>query len=167
MSIASRSILRRGIVKPVRVLVTPTITATPDYTAADNIGGKLTLAGVSSKDGGPVVLDEVKLVDAANQKPTLEIVFFNADPSATTFTDNGALTIHADDVPKIIGKIAIASGDWASAGVKGVADVRNIGMLLVPATGNTLYATMQISGGGLNFAAADDLDLTFVFYPAA
>lgn len=165
MSIASRSIVARGTVKPQIVSPTVTVSITPDYTAGDNLGGKLTLSGVSSRGGGPVLLDEVKLTDFDNQKPVLEITIFDADPAAATLTDNATQVLTAPDAAKVVGKIAVASGDWATIGGVGIATVRNIGMLCVPVTGNTLYAALQATGTP-NMATTGAITLDLVFYPA-
>jgi hypothetical protein len=165
MSIASRSMLRRGTIKP--QVVSPTVTVDlAAYTAGDNMGGKLTLAGVSRVGAGPVVLEEVKLTDFDNQKPVLEIVVFEADPAAATLTNNAAQVLTAPDALKVAGRIAVAAGDWVTVGGVGIATVRNIGMLCNPALSNTLYAALMVTGTP-DMVTTTAIGLDFVFYPAS
>lgn len=165
MSATARSIVRRAGQKP--LTVTPTITvATAAYDANDVIGGIVTLSGATPGGGLPVILDEIRVRDAGNQKPVLEILIFNANPAASTLADGGGATVHANDNNKVIARIPVAAGDWVTVGGAGFANLKNLNILCTPASGTSLYMAM-IGTGTPDFVAATDLRMTFVFYPAS
>ena len=77
-------------------ILRPTITlsASPDYSANDVVGGIITLTSVAARDADEVVLRSVVLKDAGGQAPALTLLFFRATPSGGTYTEaltsNGA-----------------------------------------------------------------------------
>ena len=83
--------------------VTPAISATPDYITGDLMGGKLELTNVVETAGAGGVIDSCWLTDLAAQDADIDAIWFNADPTNTTFTDNVAFTIADADLAKIIG----------------------------------------------------------------
>ena len=75
------------------------VQATPDYVDGDAIGPKITLANFARYSGGSGVISRLQL-RAKNSGGIVVQSFlhiFDSDPSATTVTDNGALTIAAGD----------------------------------------------------------------------
>jgi hypothetical protein len=88
----------------------------------------------------------------------MELLIFNADPSASTFTDNAAVSLNAADVPKIIRRIPIVAGDYATIDSKAFAEVIPNGRVLTPATGTSLYACL-VAVGTPTYAATTALTL--------
>lgn len=132
-----------GEVGAATTVVAPAITVTNGaYHANDNVGGVLTLTGASRVSGKATTLTRVSVLDAANQKKQLELVFFNANPSASTFTDNAAPVIHANDQAKFVGRITINSSDYISVGTTGLACLANIGLAMVPNGSANLYCVI-------------------------
>ena len=77
---------------------TVTVSASPDYTSGDTLGGKITLTNIARAAGSGMVLTSLVITDAANQKPEGEILVFDANPADSTLTDNAAFVLHADDI---------------------------------------------------------------------
>lgn len=125
--------------------IAPTISATPDYSAGDVMGGKITLADICRAAGKAVVVNDIELIDADNQKPTGALYFFDADPSASTLTDNSAFVLHANDIAKVIRRQPIVSGDWVTVDSKGVCHPDFKPFVMVGATA-TLYAVFVVDG---------------------
>lgn len=126
---------------------TATITTTaPAYSAGDCVGGKLTLTGALRVAGLGAVLQSLFLADPANQKAALELLIFNADPTASTLTDNAAAAIHANDISKIIRRISIAASDYVTIDSKAFVDLSPGGRILRAASGTTLYAALIAVG---------------------
>jgi hypothetical protein len=73
------------------------------YSDNDFIDGKLTLSNVVPVAGGSGEVVGVRVYSKSPQTAAYDVVFFNADPSASTFTDNGAGTIADADLTKIFG----------------------------------------------------------------
>lgn len=124
--------------------ITPslTVSTTPAYSSGDNVGGKLTLSNIVRVSGGSGVIQSLLVVDASNQKAAFDVLLFNADPTNTTFTDNGALTINSADVAKIVRRISVAASDYVTVGGVAVAEIAVGGKPIVPASGTTMYAAV-------------------------
>lgn len=135
----------------------PVLTATPDYSAGDAMGtgGALAIAGATIHPGG---VSRVRSVNATfagtTATPGITLIFFNANPAASTLTDNGALAIHADDDAKLIGHLALGTF-VATGGVSSVVAQTDIPFRL-PADSTTLYVVAMASGT-INVDAATDL----------
>jgi len=144
-------------------VVAPTITVTAGaYDANDNIGGTLTLTGAARVAGGGTALTRITVTDAANQKAQLELLFFSANPSASTFTNNAAPVIHADDIAKLVGRLTVYASDYATINAKGIACLANIGLAMVPTTADLYLAIM--TPGTPTYAATSDLRMSLAFY---
>jgi len=143
-------------------VVTPTITVdTNAFTSGDSIGGKITLTNAMEVSGGSAILDQITLIDRANQKPVCEIFIFESDPSAATITNNAAFVFSTDDT-LVIARIVLASGDWTTTNSKGVACVKNIGALVKAVGSKNLYAAI-VTTSTPTFVATTDLKARFCF----
>jgi hypothetical protein len=143
------------------VSVTPTVQATPDYASGDVIGGKMTIAEAAreSEGSGVVTWAHVfSLVDIGSSIP-INVVFFNADPTNSTFTENSAFSVHADDLAKIVGVMSLDQRiDMGTPVALHVGQHQGVPFSLP--SGTSLYA-VAVAGGAINLASA--ADLTFVF----
>jgi hypothetical protein len=101
------------------------------------------------------LIQSVALVDQASQRAAIDVVFFNADPSATTFTDQAALDIADADMDKIAGVASVTT--YASFADNAFGQATNLGIVAVQ-PGDTLYACL-VSRGAPTYAAANDLRL--------
>ncbi len=146
--------------RAITISKTPVVEATPDYADGDVIGGKMTLgaAARAGGDGGAIRSAAVySKVDIAANIP-IRVILFNADPSASTFTENSAPTIHADDLSKIIGVLDLSLRLDLGTPVVLFADNPSVPFSLP--VSSDLYA-VAIAGGVINLGGASDL--TFVF----
>lgn len=140
------------------VAVTPTVSATPDYSAGDAVGGVMTFAAILRDDAksGYVVSARITAKTAATSMAQIDVLIFNANPSASTVTDNSAFVLADADRAKLKGVIKVTSFDVAGTSASiGYAEGR------VPATGavaDDLYAVM-VARGAINLGATDDLIL--------
>lgn len=142
--------------------VTPAI-ETGAYASGDLIGELLTLSSVLHKPSGVGLarrggmIQHVLLMDAAKQDVAIDVVFFSANPAATTFTDNAALDIDDADLDKIIGVVSLTTYfDFADSAV---AQALNLALPFVADESATdLYACL-VARGAPTYAAATDIDL--------
>lgn len=139
---------------------TPVIEATPDYSTGDIIGGKQSAVDARFTGNSVVRLRRVVICDKAAQGISMDVVLFNADPSGTTFTENGAAAIAAADAAKIITAVPVTVHVVTGAASK----VSESAALDIPITlaASTLYFCAIIRGTG-NYAAVDDLTFKLVF----
>lgn len=140
------------------IAVAPTVSTTPAYTAGDAVGGKLTLASAVRLSGGNGLIQSVVLADKGKQSVALDVVFFNADPSGTTFTDNGALTIADADLLKIVGHVSVAAADYSAFVDNSVATKAGLGLAFKLASGTSLYACI-VARGTPTYTSTSDVQL--------
>lgn len=141
----------------VAVTSAPTI-STSAYAAGDNIGGLISLASAVRVSGGSGVINTVVVADKALQNSALDVVFFAANPTNTTFTDNAALTVHDTDLLTIVGHISVAASDYTSFADNSVATSKNNGLAFKLTSGTTLYAAI-VCRGTPTYAATSDIKL--------
>ena len=85
------------------------------YAAGDSVGAVTQLSSIVNADGFGGFIHSVTVIEAATttlQKERLDLIFFNSQPSASTFTNNAAISIAAADKDKVIGTLAIADTDY-------------------------------------------------------
>ena len=99
------------------VVVQPTVTVTASaYTANYCVGGLITVAAGRAANLY-VTLEDLKLVDHANNSSaTYDLVVFKSTPAAT-FTDHAAFpTLSAADLALIVGRVSLATTDGVAVG---------------------------------------------------
>jgi hypothetical protein len=139
-----------------KVSFSPTTSATA-YATNDNIGGVITLTNLLRTSGGTALLDTVSIWLLNNAAPNLYIDFWDATPTAGTYTNDVAQII-AGDQAKWMGNIEITTSDWKQTGVISRCSVNppkfclkgngsaNIFMTIQDKTGVTLGSTAGMFG---------------------
>ena len=141
--------------------VTPTI-STSAYTANDQLGGIMTLAGVSKSGGQVGVLQNVVIVDKAKQSLALDILFFDELPTVAS-SDNAALDItDAEVADKCLGSISIVAGDYVALNASSVATKVTGILALRPKKDATIYA-VAVTRGTPTYGSTSDLVFKFTF----
>lgn len=138
------------------------------YSAGDLIGGKLTLAGAAAETpsgtpSGGGLIQSVIITDLAKQNITKDVVFFDANPSNTTFTENSALDIHDTDLLNIAGIAQVA--DWFNFGDNSVGQALNLAIPYVISGDTALYAAI-IERGAPTYVSTSDLTIRVGLLPA-
>lgn len=144
------------------IAVTPTVSASPAYTAGDSIGGKISLASAVRAAGLGGTINSITVTDKGKQSAPIDVVFFNADPTNSTFTDNGALTIHDTDLLTIVAVVPIVS--WSAFADNSVGYANGLGIAFKIATGTTLYACL-VNRGTPTYTATTDIQVTVGILP--
>jgi len=140
---------------------TPTITASA-YATGDLIGSAaVEFTGAVPGDtnnsetlGG--LLQSVIVTDLGKQSSSLDIVFFDVNPSNTTFTENSAFDPHDTDILNIVGTVAIT--DWKAFNDNSQGQAFNLAMPFILDSGNILYAAV-VSRGAPTYASTTDLTI--------
>lgn len=148
------------------VAVTPTVTSGV-YGSGDIMGGLLTFADVAQAIDRPFLLQTAEVNFLSAVTPSLTLHLFNADPTATTKTDNEFYSLNAADAFKRVCSLPFSAlgasfidhgtpNSYSLFGLarplKPVSGTRLIYGLLVDATGVTLtsVADLQIRIGGVS-----------------
>jgi len=138
--------------------LTPTV-STGAYADGDNIGGKLSFEG-AVRAADPVdiggVIRSVIITDLAAQVTDIEVVFFDADPSATTFTDNAALDVADADLVKLIGAVVVST--WQPFADNSMGYATGLYIPYTLGTGTTLYGAM-IATGATDLVSTSDITI--------
>lgn len=141
--------------------VTPAMTVSTDpYADDDCIGGKLTLTDAMRISGGSGTLKRIIVTDSADLKATLDIIIFNANPTAATLTDQSAVDL-STDISKVISHINIDTTKYTSFAGVAIADV-DVDRGVEAVGSANLYAAV-VATGAHDYVAATDLGIKFVF----
>lgn len=135
---------------------TPTTSASPDYASGEVIGSKLTFANAVLAAGETALLQAVTVNCKVANTSALDLILFNADPSASTFTDNAALDVNVDDLGKVIGVVHIT--DWTSLGTPATGQAKNEALPFSLA-GTALYGVL-VARGAVNLAGTSDITVS-------
>src|ERR1700757_2236634 len=85
------------------ITLTPTVTAGA-YAIGASIGGVLSFTGAARAVGlGTGIVYGATIVDPARQVGAIDLLFFNSNPTNSTFTDNVAAVLAAADAAKVVG----------------------------------------------------------------
>lgn len=98
---------------------TPVLTVAGAYTAGDAFGAKISVASAARISGGLIVIEGITAHDKTDSANAFDLWIFGDDPSATTVTDNSAVTIdEAADLAKLLsgGIVRVVAGDWVDLG---------------------------------------------------
>lgn len=146
------------------MLFEATITTTAGaFTAGDAVGSLLTITGLLTALNKTARLQQFQVFDTAGQAAALSIVFFRSNPSASTFTDNVAVTWNVADIPRVIGKASIAATDYVTSNTQsvGTASDRNC-EVTSEEVGGAIYAVL-ITSGTPTYGAAASLQIKLAF----
>lgn len=136
------------------VSLTPTVTSGA-YSAGDIVGGLLTFP-VSASPSDPVIVSGVQVTIKAAVTPALTLVLFNADPSATTKTDNAAYSLNAADAFKVIKAIPIST--LYDHGTPNSYSDDTLAIVCAPASGVNIYGLL-IDGTGVTLTSTSDVQV--------
>ncbi len=130
-------------------------TAAGAYSAGDIMGALLEFAGVAQFAGQAVMITGVQVASKVAVNPALTLILFNADPSATTKTDNAAYSLNAADVFKVIAAVPLVS--FYDHGTPNTWRTDGLAIVAKP-VGTSLYGLL-IDNTGVTLASATDLQV--------
>jgi len=135
---------------------TPTID-TAIYASGDSIGGLITLTNAAYALTGSGFISYITIADKDREGADIDVVFFTSNPSATTFTNNAALTINDADLVKIACVVNVTTDAiFVDNGVSYVSSANcpfDLGY-----NNTTLYAAL-VSRGTPTYTSTSDLTL--------
>lgn len=143
------------------IQITPTVSASPDYSIGDAVGGKQTLTSAARTSGGTVILESIQVIDKAAQNGALEILIFDSDPSAATITDNSAF-VFSTDISKLVARISVATSDYVTINTIGIATLKGLGIAIKANGSANLYAAI-VTPAALNLASTTDIRVDYGF----
>lgn len=131
---------------------TPAVQAAA-YASGDVIGGKQVLTIFRGVNQG-TVLRSIVITSKVAIATGFDIVLFSSDPSGSTFTENGAISIAAADAPKVVGIFTATT--LLALGTPSAATVTGLNVPLVgDGTTRTIWAVMIAKGATTPTGTAD------------
>lgn len=141
--------------------VTPLVSATPDYSIGDSIGGKIEIPLAMTAAGDAAVLESLFIVDKSNVKPTFDLVIFESEPLVATLNDNATLVL-STDATKVIARIPVTTVDYVTLDVFAFARLAGLGQVVQSSGGTSLWFAMDATAAA-NLNTTSDLKLLFGF----
>lgn len=136
------------------IKVIPTVQAAA-YVNGDLVGSLITLS--DAVPGGSGVLKSIVMKNSSTLD-TIDFVFFDSNPTATTFTDNGTLTIADADLPKILGLVRANTTYTVSGDTILIATNIDLPLATAADDAHTLYMCM-ITRTGITPTATDAISI--------
>lgn len=129
--------------------------AVPDYSLNDLCGGKISWTIATPARGSKLTRVGLRSKDSFAGVAS-KLILFGSDPSSTTFTENGAFSIHASDIAKVLYVLRVAAADWIDdTGVgNGYWAEKEVN---VPLDASPIIYGAFIPGATLNLSATDSL----------
>lgn len=141
-----------------RIKATPTMSGAT-YTTGMLVGTKLILSGATRIAAGQSVLESVVLSDKSNAAGAVNVVFFETNPSSTTFTDHSTFSVNNTDLLNVVGCVQIATTDYVKFNANAVATKNGLGLEFNSSDTN-LYAAIMVGSSSITYASSSDLQLT-------
>ncbi len=136
----------------------PTVEITPDYASADVLGGKQELANAVDEARRGGVIRSVLVTDQAGISANVDVLFFAQDPSNSTFTENGAITLDDADLAMLIGVVKLTIHTAYAASSSSQPTATPVDMPFVLEKGTSLYAVI-VARAAFNLVAVGDIML--------
>ena len=115
---------------------------------------------------GQATLMSVSVGDANKQNSELELLFFDADPAASTITENNPVNITVDELSQASGSVTILATDYKDYATNSVATLKNVGLPLWSNSGSTGMYLAVVSRGTPTYTA-NGLSISLTFYQDA
>lgn len=142
--------------------VTP-VCDTSAYGAGDVLFDSTAIAGAVRISGGRCELTSLTLIDEDDQTAAvIDLYFLRSNVSLGTF--NAVPNISDANAREIQGWVSLAAADFKDVGGAKVACKTNIGLMLEPTTGTTLYVAAVCAGTPTQTASGIKLRLGFKWY---
>lgn len=137
------------------VSVTPTID-TAVYASGELVGGLITLERATRNGVHTGLISSIALSDLDSDAADIDVVIFDSNPTATTFTDNAAFDVADADLLKVICWVSVT--DYILFSDNSVGLAQNVNCPFEILSGTTLYAAL-VSRGTPDYATVSDLTL--------
>lgn len=147
------------ITKTKTVTSTPTITSGAAYSSGNLVGGKGTLSNSVRPGILSGMISSVTIMDKSTQNADMDVIFFNADPSGTTYTDRAAYAPTDADMQKVICRVQVRDKDTFSANGQAYAQNVNCPFNLASNSANILYYVFVVRGTP-TYTSTTDLTLS-------
>ena len=104
-----------------------------------------------TKDGGYVMANfsiykAKEALTKISKEYNIDVVFFDADPSGGTYTDNSPSVTVVADLGKVIGAVSLATADYVDLGTISQVNKQGLGIPFALPSGTSMYAVLIVRG---------------------
>lgn len=133
---------------------------TSAYASGDLLADTQELADAVKMNDAGGIIQSIVAIDADDQTASAYDVYI-LDSNVSMGTENSAPSITDANAAYILGKIAIATGDWNDLGGCKVASLRGLNLPIKPASGSTSVYVAVVNGAGTPTFTASGVKLRF------
>lgn len=144
--------------------VTPVVSSGVAYTAGDQVGGLITLAGAAGNIYRTATLLDVVVIDKSKQNAALTVILFDELPTVVS-ADNDPIDVSdAEMADKAKATFPLAAADYTSLANNSIADrgLAYARAITSRSQNGNLYALITTSGTP-TYTSTSDLVLSFTF----
>jgi hypothetical protein len=161
----------RGKARPFRI--TPTLTAGgAGYAQNDCMGGLIEIADAVPAAGRTLLLHSIQVnirkTASISSLSFLQLIVFDANPAASTLTNDNAVNINFDDDGKVAAVFNIDAGNLLDSTTLSAnqASTAPLPKAIAPVTGTSIWIALRQAGSGTAIIHdnANDLKLTLIGY---
>lgn len=139
------------------VTVVPTV-STSAYSSGDCVGGLMTFDAVMRGSDITGLLQMVTIHCKTVQTGAMDLVIFNANPTASTFTDNAAFDVNDTDFDKIAAVVHIT--DWTNMTSNSFAQGVNLALPIKPVSGDDSVYAQLVTRATPTLSSTTDIKVT-------
>jgi hypothetical protein len=137
---------------------TPTVQAA-SYSAGNCVGALISLTTAARVAAGSGLIQSVTATFSSGVLPSLDVIFFNANPSGSTTTDKTAVAIATADLGKVVGVAHLTDTTLLGASSPSVIQSQQQAIPFVLPSGQTLYAAV-VTRTAITLTSTSDMILT-------
>lgn len=121
----------------------PVMAVAGAYTAGDAVGALLTLTNIAPANGKQITIQNLLVRDKAKQSKGMTLIFFDANPTASTIVDNSPISIHDDDIAKIVGIVRVYAADYTDLAAGSVVRAAEAATITPASDSRTLFLAIR------------------------
>lgn len=129
------------------------------YASGDSIGGLLLLNRFCGTFSAQGKIDAIRVIDKAAKSSPITLVFFAKEPTASTITDNLAVSIDSSDVDNVMAIAKVEAVDYTVIDGVAYATVTSLNLPYKMYSNSPLAYLAIVSGGAVTFSNASDLSI--------
>lgn len=149
------------------ITVSPTVQAT-SYAGSNAapvvIGGLLLFDGAARAANGSGLVQSTRVTFASGSAPSLDVVLFNANPTASTVTDHANLAVVAADLGKVFAVLHVNDCTPLGAASPSVCQAGQQAVPFVLPAGQAIYAAV-VARSSVTLGSTTDMGVTLGVLP--
>lgn len=140
------------------ISVSPVVSATT-YSSGQVIGGLIAFANAARTSGGTGLIQAVSATFLSGAIPSLDIIFFNSQPSASTINDAATFAIASANMVNIVGVAHVNDSALLGTSAPSIVQADQLALPFDLSGGTTLYAAL-VARSSATLTSTSDMTVT-------